>query len=203
MMKLVLNRIAPVVVLSMLIISCRTSENSSEGQKANSAASPAATATTTTTATTPAVTTGSGGSNANANTAASRGGSGEVSPEVKFELSTATRELLGLRLRGESRSVANLLADDYKDTKPGGAVEDKAQYLANLKPFEGYGGFIYDEFKVNSLQGDTATVSGLVQVMPEDKSKKSLYSRFTWTFVRRGGKWLLQSSKDTEMKDSY
>jgi hypothetical protein len=104
-------------------------------------------------------------------------------------------------LRGEAKAVGGLLADDYKNTRPDGTVEDKAQYLANLKSFAGYNGFIIDEFKVESLKGDTATVSGLVQVSNEEK--KSFYSRFTWTFVKRQGKWLLQSSQNTEMKDSY
>ena len=191
-MNFILNRIVPVLLLSLLIISCRTGENN-EGQKANSPAQPAATVPTPTIAT--------GGRSVNGNTAASQSNAGEVSSEVKFELSKATRELLGLRLRGESKSVADLITDDYKHTKPDGTSEDKSQYLANLKPFKDYNGFVYDEFKVVSLQGDTATVSGLMQV--SDESKKSSYSRFTWTFVRRGGKWLLQSSQETEMKDSY
>lgn len=194
-MKSILNRIALVVVLSALMFSCRPNENP-ESQSANSTAQPATTPT-------PAAMTGSGNSSVNENAGASRNNnSGEVvSPEVKSELSTATRELLGVRLRGEKSVAANLLTDDYKNTKPDAAVEDKSQYLANLKPFKDFDGFIFDEFKVVSLQGDTAVVSGLVQAWSKDK--KSLYSRFTWTFARRQGKWLLQSSQETEMKDDY
>lgn len=194
-MKRILTGVALVFVLPALMISCRPKEDSAN-QKANSSALPAATAT-------PTVMTGSGGNSINENAGASQNNnSGEVvSPAVKSELSTATRELLGVRLRGESKAAAELLADDYKNTKPDGAVEDRTQYLANLKPFKDFEGFIFDQFKVISLQGDTAVVSGLVQAW--NKDKKSLYSRFTWTFVRRQGKWLLQSSQETEMKDDY
>ena len=192
-MKSVLNRVALMAVLSLLFVSCSSNDNS-EVLRANSTTQPAATAT-------PSPMTGGAQKSVNENTGASQSNASEVTPAVKSELSAATRELLGVRLRGETKAAAELLADDYKNTKPDGAVEDKSQYLANLKPFKDFDGFLMDEFKVESLRGDTAVVSGLVQAW--DKTKKSLYSRYTWTFVRRGTKWLLQSSRDTEMKDSY
>ena len=190
-MKAFLSRAAFVFVVSSLLVSCRANENS-QSLVVNSPTQPAAT---------PTVRAGGGQSSVNENTSAAQGGAGEVTPAIKSELSTATRELLGIRLRGESTSAASRLADDYKNTKPDGTSEDKSQYLGNLKPFKDFAGFIFDEFEVESLRGDTAEVSGLVQAW--DNSKKSLYSRFKWTFVKRDGKWLLQSSRDSEMKDSY
>jgi hypothetical protein len=193
-MKSVFNRVALVAVLSLLFVSCSSNENS-ESQKANTTTQPAATAT-------PTAMTGGGQKSVNENTGASQSNASEITPAVKSEFSAATRALLGVRLRGDSKALAEFLADDYKHTKPDGSIEDKAQYLASLKPFKDFDGFLMDEFKVESLRADdTATVSGLVQAW--DKNKKSLYSRFSWTFVKRGATWQLQSSRDTEMKDSY
>ena len=193
-MKSVFNRVALVAVLSLLLVSCSSNENS-ESQSVNTTTQPAATAT-------PTATTGGGQKSVNENTGASQSNTSEVTPAVKSELSAVTREFLGVRLRGETKAAGELLTEDYKHTKPDGTIEDKSQYVANLKPFKDFDGFLMDEFKVESLRGDnTATVSGLVQAW--DKNKKSLYSRYHWTFVKRGTKWLLQSSRDTEMKDSY
>lgn len=192
-MKSIIAKLALASFLAAHAISCSPVENS-ESRKANSPTQPAATVT-------PPAMAGSGTSSASEKSGSSQHISGEDAATAKFDLMSATRELLGEMFRGEAKAVGGLLADDYKNTRPDGTVEDKAQYLANLKSFAGYNGFIIDEFKVESLKGDTATVSGLVQVSNEEK--KSFYSRFTWTFVKRQGKWLLQSSQNTEMKDSY
>jgi hypothetical protein len=192
-MKSILTKVALAALLFVLMMACRPTENSSN-QKANS------TAQTARPLATPTVPTGSGKSNASENAGAAQGDSGEVTTEVKAELSTATRELLGIMLRGETKAASERLAEDFKNTRPDGTVEDKAQYLSNLKPFKDFDGFIYDDFKVVSLQGDTAVVSGLVQAWGKDK--KSLTGRFKETFVRRDGKWLLQSAQNEELKSA-
>jgi activator of HSP90 ATPase len=190
-MKSILTKVTLAALLPVLLMACRPTENSNS-EKANSSAQTARSIST------PTVPSGSGKSNASENAGAAQGNSGEVSTEVKAELSTATRELLGIMLRGETKVASERLADDFKNTRPDGTVEDKAKYLANLKPFKDFDGFIYDEFKVESLQGDTAIVSGLVQAWGKDK--KSFTGRFKETFVRRGGKWLLQSAQNEELK---
>ena len=189
-MQFVPSKVMCAAVLLVITMSCRPTENS-ESQRNTSPGQPAATAT-------PAVASGTGKSSANEIAGASQGNSAEVPAELKFELGTATRELLGIMLRGDTKSAAERLTDDYKNTRPDGTVEDKKQYLANLQPFEDYNGFIYDEFKVVSVEGDTAVVSGLVQVMGKDK--RSFIGRFTQSFVKRQGKWLLQSSQNSELK---
>ena len=189
-MRSVIFKLMLATIFAALTISCRPTVNS-ESPKANSQAQPATTAT-------PSARSGSGASE---NTGSSQSTSGAEAAAATSELSAATRQLLGVTLRGEGTTAGQLLAEDYKNTKPDGTIEDKAQYLANLKPFEGFAGYMFDEFKVVSLKGDTAVVSGLVQAW--NQQKKSLYSRFTWTFVKREGKWLLQSSQNAEWTDKY
>jgi hypothetical protein len=191
-MRSALIKVALAAVLPLLMTACRPTENS-ENKQANSPAQPAATA-----VTTPAVISGSVKSSANENAGPAQGNSGEVTAEVKSELSTATRELLGIMLRGETNEAAGRLTDDFKNTRPDGTVEDKTQYLAHLKPFPDFNGFIFDKFKVESLEGDTAVVTGLVQV--GGKGKDSYLGNFRETFVKRQGKWLLQSAQNTEPK---
>jgi hypothetical protein len=191
-MKSASPKLALATVLFMLMMSCTKSGGNSESQKSNSTAQPTATPTTATA--TPV--SGKGGGGTNAGTV--QGISAEGAATAQSELSTATRELLGIMLRGETSAAAQRLTDDYKNTRPDGTVEDKAQYLANLKPFKDFDGFIFDEFKVEKLEGDTAVVSGLVQAWGKDK--KSFTGRFKETFVKREGKWLLQSSQNEELK---
>jgi hypothetical protein len=116
---------------------------------------------------------------------------------VQSELNEAKRALLRSTLNGKSKESADLLTDDYKNVRPDGTVEDKAQYLARLKPLEGLDTFLVSEFKINSLQGDTAEVAGLVQVRARGQDYRS---KFKETFVKRQGKWLLQSSENTELE---
>jgi hypothetical protein len=193
-MKSIMIKFALASLLAALTISCRPSENSESRQANTAPVRPVATAT-------PPLITGSGKSGTNENAGSTQSVSGADAAAAQSELSAATRQLLSSTLRGESGEAAPLLADDYKHTRPDGTVEDKAQFLANLKPFPGYDGYIYDEFKVGSLVGDTAVVSFLAQIGTKDD--KSFYSRYTWTFVKRAGKWLLQSSQNTEMTDKY
>jgi hypothetical protein len=192
-MKSALTKLALAASLSALMMSCRATENAGN-QKAGSKAQPAATAT----ATPSVVMSGSGKSGAGENTGTAQINSPEETAAAQSELSTATRELLGITLRGETKAASERLSDDFKNTRPDGTVEDKAQYLANLKPFKDFDGFIFDEFKVESLQGERASVSGLVQAWGKDK--KSFTGRFKETFVKRGGKWLLQAAENAELK---
>lgn len=192
-MKSVIFKFVLATIFAALMISCRPTKNS-ESPKANSQAQPATTAT-------PPAMSGSGRSGASENRGSAQSTSGAEAAAATTELSAATRQLLGVTLRGEGKEAGQLLAEDYKNTRPDGTIEDKAQYLAKLKPFEGFAGYMFDEFKVVSLKGDTAVVNGLVQAWNEQK--KSLYSRFTWTFVKREGKWLLQSSQNAEWTDKY
>jgi hypothetical protein len=188
-MKSILTKIALAAVLFTLMISCRTSENS-ENLKANSQASPAATAT-------PAATPGSSKTSVNENAGTQESNSGADKATALSELNEAKRELLRYTLNGKSKEAATLLTDDYKNVRPDGTIEDKSQYLAHLKPLEGLDTFLVSEFKVNTLQDDTAVVVGLVQVRAKGQDYRS---RFKETFIRREGKWLLQSSENTEME---
>jgi hypothetical protein len=188
-MKSILTKVALMAVLLALMISCRPSENS-ESRKANSLASPAATAT-------PTVMSGSSKQSVNESAGASESNSGEDRVAAQSDLNEAKRELLRYTLNGKSKEAADLLTDDYKNVRPDGTVEDKSQYLAKLKPLEGLDTFLVSEFKVASIQGDTAAIAGLVQVRAKGKDFRS---KFKETFVRRQGKWLLRSSENTEME---
>lgn len=188
-MKSILTKVALAAVLFPLMISCRTGENS-ENRKANSPPPPA-------TPVTPTETSGSSKRSVNENAGAPESNSGEDKAAVRSELNEAKRELLRSTLNGKSEEAAGLLADDYKNMRPDGTIEDKSQYLAGLKPLEGLDTFLVSEFQVISLQGYTAVVSGLVQVRAKGEDFRS---NFRETFVRREGKWLLQSSQNTELE---
>lgn len=118
-------------------------------------------------------------------------------PAVLSELVTIKRAILRSTLNGDSKGAASYLMDDYKNTKPDGTIEDKTQYLANLKPVEGLETFLVDQTRIVSLKEDIAVMRGLVQA----RIKGSDFSEtFMDTFVKKQGHWLLQASKSTGMK---
>ena len=188
-MKSILTKVVLAVVLLSLLLSCRPSENS-ENLKANSAAPPATPAT-------PTPTSESSKPGVNGNASAS---TGNDMAAVQSELDEAKRAVLRSTLNGISQEAAPMLTDDYKNVRPDGTVENKSQYLARLKPLKGLDTFFVSELKVKSLQGDTAVVTGLLQVRANGQDFRS---KFNETFIRREGKWLLQSSENTELEKDH
>ena len=189
-MKSVLNKVAPAALSLALMISCRPSENPENRNTNSPAPTGGATAT-------PAVMNGNSRTSVNENAGASQNDSSVDQTAAQSELNEAKRALLRSTLNGRSKEAADLLADDYRNVRPDGTIEDKSQYLARLKPLEGLDTFLVSEFKVNSLKGDTAEVAGLIQVRAGGQDFRS---KFKETFVRRQGKWLLQSSENTELE---
>jgi len=90
-------------------------------------------------------------------------------------------------------TVQRLLADDFSETAPDGHLFTKAQEIASLKSGEDAVSFINTGMKVR-VYGDTAVVTYVDTIKSRNVNGTS---RWTDTWVKRGGSWQCVSSHGT------
>ena len=93
-----------------------------------------------------------------------------------------------LRLNADDqKTISRIVAEDYSGTTPFGQIENKAQYLAALKPTQDTD--VADEYVVHFMDGGKLAIMshrGTVNGKPTYRS--------THVWVKRGGTWhLLQN----------
>ena len=118
-------------------------------------------------------------------------------PADSSALSFSSMDFHGALLRGNKEQLAVLIADDFKGTMLGGAVQNKTQLLAGVKPSD-------QMFSANvqpaKVTGNSATLSGTITMMGSDpkNSKQGEVVKFTDTWQKRGNKWLITATSITK-----
>jgi ketosteroid isomerase-like protein len=105
-----------------------------------------------------------------------------------------------LRQNGDAKGLAPLLADDFMLTHSDGRVQFKADYIAELATRTRVNTGIANEDVKARLYGDTAVVTGTsIQSGISDGKPWSGKFRFTRTWVRRDGNWMIVSSHSSRI----
>ena len=93
-------------------------------------------------------------------------------------------------VKGDTKAMDSILADDWVGINPAGDVESKAQQAKNLKDGSvDFEAIDPEEVKVR-VYGDTAVVMGRYQVRLTYHGQKVEHPvRTTEVFARQGGKW--------------
>ena len=98
----------------------------------------------------------------------------------------------------DTDALGRLLADDYRLNLDGLRTLTKAQEIEAVKasdPFYAFGTFKLSEVTVR-IEGERATVSGILTARPDGGDKKSGRRYFyTRTFVSKDGRWQVLASR--------
>ena len=94
-----------------------------------------------------------------------------------------------------------IFADDATFTGPDGAVQTKAQLLADVKS----GALAIQSTEISDLKVHVFGESAVATYATTDKGKykhRDISARYRWTdvFVRRGGKWQIVAGQDTPIQ---
>ena len=96
-------------------------------------------------------------------------------------------------LRGDKKAASMVVADDYWGTQPDGMLQNKTQYLADLKARKDTD--VADEYVVRFFAPDVAVMTHHATVTGE----KPLQYRSTHVWVNRGGKWQIVAHHSSEV----
>lgn len=96
-------------------------------------------------------------------------------------------------LKGDKKTAAMYVADDYMGTMPDGSVENKTQYLDSLKATPDDKD-VADEYNVRVF-GDTAIMTHRGTVT----GKNPIVYRSTHVWMKRGGKWQIVAHHSGEV----
>jgi hypothetical protein len=104
------------------------------------------------------------------------------------ELKRLEDEWLNSYLRGDKQTFDRIVADDFVRTDESGKVATKAEEraLVQAPPASVNASLNNDDLKVR-FYGSTAIVTGLI--ISKVQGSLSFNSRFTDTFIKRGGRW--------------
>jgi hypothetical protein len=107
-----------------------------------------------------------------------------------------------LRLRGDATGLAPLLADDWLLTHSDGRTQDKQDYLGELASRRRSNSRV-ENLGVRVRQyGETAIVTGIsVQSGVSDGQPWSGRFRFTRSWIRRDGVWVMVASHSSRCAD--
>ena len=95
-------------------------------------------------------------------------------------------------LRGDKKAASMVVADDYMATMPDGTLQNKTQYLADLKATKDTD--MADEYSVRFF-GDVAVMTHRGTVTGE----KPLQYRSTHVWLNRAGKWQIVAHHSSEI----
>jgi len=103
------------------------------------------------------------------------------------------RDWTAAELRGDKKAAAMVVADDFWGTQPDGSMQNKTQYLADLKATKDTD--VADEYVVRFFAPDVAVMTHRGTVTGE----KPLQYRSTHVWVNRGGKWVIVAHHSSEV----
>jgi ketosteroid isomerase-like protein len=119
------------------------------------------------------------------------------------------QELIGIEkawneasLKGDTAFPERILAEDFTDTDPEGAVTTKTEDIANLKSGNIKFSSVATEDMKARVYGDAAVVTGCNTIKGQFKGKDiSGQYRWTDTWVRRDGRWQCVASHVSKIVD--
>jgi ketosteroid isomerase-like protein len=113
--------------------------------------------------------------------------------DAEHEVRGAERRWLDLYEHRDAEGMETILADDFVITYPDGAVQRKADVVAAMRRGAGKPAprFVTEE-TVAHVYGDTVVLTGMVRTIRDGETVD--VSRYTDTYVRRGGAWHVAAS---------
>ena len=112
---------------------------------------------------------------------------------TKAKLIQMDRDWTAAELRGDMKTVSMYVADDYWGTLPDGKMQDKKQYLADIKATKDTD--VADDYSVRFFGPDVAVMTHRGTV----KGAQPLQYRSTHVWVNRGGKWVIVAHHSSEI----
>ncbi len=134
-----------------------------------------------------------GGAGSNAGVAAVAPGDPDV---VMMQLTTLEDVWSNANVKADKATLDNILADEYVGTAGDGTTQNKAQYLATIKPETRIKSWSFDGLKL-SLNGNRAELAGFTTVRGQGLNARY---KFTDTFVWRQARWQAISSQATRVQ---
>ena len=116
---------------------------------------------------------------------------------VLTQLTALEYEWNDANIKGNKAAVRRILADEFRGVGADGAVQNKEQLLATLKPAPMIASLKLDDLKI-SLAGGTVVLTGLNTAT--STRGQVLKFRFTDTFLWRDGRWQAISSQASQVK---
>jgi hypothetical protein len=118
------------------------------------------------------------------------GATGEtsVARNAERELTETEDRWLEGGIRGDAKVAAQLLAEDYQGMTQSGAVEDKAQFVAEVKAGSLRADSFYQDQRSVRIFGETAVSTGRLSLKDQDGITQTRYTR---VYVKRQGRWQL------------
>jgi ketosteroid isomerase-like protein len=119
---------------------------------------------------------------------------------VEQQLKKLEMQWADAEVRKDVAVLDRLLADDFTNTVPEGKVFTKAQFMADFKSGEDVStSQVLSDMKVR-VYGDTAVVTYVEQAKETYKGRDiSGTSRWTDTWVKRGGSWQCVASHGSKV----
>jgi ketosteroid isomerase-like protein len=117
------------------------------------------------------------------------------------DLTQLVKDLNAAIVKADTAFLERVLDQDYVHYRPGGTVENRAQYLENRKTGRvNFESLVADDIKVR-FYGDTAIVTYRSTAKGKDQQGVIDEQRL-WTrvFVRRDGRWQLVHSQGTSIQ---
>jgi ketosteroid isomerase-like protein len=117
------------------------------------------------------------------------------------DLTQLVKDLNAAIVKADTAFLERVLDQDYVHYRPGGTVENRAQYLENRKTGRvNFESLVADDIKVR-FYGDTAIVTYRSTAKGKDQ-QGAIDEQRLWTrvFVRRDGRWQLVHSQGTSIQ---
>lgn len=117
---------------------------------------------------------------------------------LKRELLTIENDLTEAAMNGDITMLAKNTTDDFELTGADGKVQNKNQALQDVKREKNIRGWAITDGELVSATEDAAVLRYVLNVTL--KTGQSGRAKVTDTFVKRDGKWLIQSEQQTLIK---
>ena len=117
----------------------------------------------------------------------------QQSPKLEAALIQMDKDWTAAELKGDTKAAGMYVADDYWATTPEGTMQNKAQYMADLKPSKDTD--VADEYAVRFFGKDMAVMTHRGTV----RGQRDFQYRSTHVWMNRGGKWQIVAHHSSEI----
>jgi len=125
----------------------------------------------------------------------------DADPAAQEETKKLEADLGAMIVHGQWDQYAARLTDDYVRTAGNGVTQNRSETLADLRAEKTKVlDVMAEELKV-AIYGNAAVCTGhRTELLRENGRVTTVFTRFTDTFVRRDGPWMLAASQETRVK---
>lgn len=118
---------------------------------------------------------------------------GQKNAALEAKLIQMDKDWTAAELRGDKKAASIVVADDFWATGPDGTMQNKTQYLADVKASKDTD--VADDYVVRFFGADVAVMTHRGTV----KGEKPLKYRSTHVWVNRAGKWVIVAHHSSEV----